>query len=94
MPSYDIAHLHEQGQDMIIVPVDSKFGSLQKREQDLFVTDFQGHCVSAGLRGIVVPVWLDSFRRFCFLAPPAWHSFLLSIDMSFVVGNINKKIDW
>lgn len=28
MPSYEVAHVHEQGQDLIIVPLDSQFGRL------------------------------------------------------------------
>lgn len=28
MPNLDVAHIHEQGQDMIIVPMNQSFGHL------------------------------------------------------------------
>lgn len=79
---------------MVIVPVDSKYGNLSKREQELFIADFQAHSVAAGLRGLVVPVWIDTIGRFCFMCPNNWTSFFQSINMDFVRININRNVYW
>jgi hypothetical protein len=94
MPSYKIAHLKEQGVDMIIVPVESSFGSHPKSEQDKFILQFQLHCRGAKLAGLVVPVWEDSSGRMNFIAPPKWFPFFQGIDMVFVLRNLNREINW
>lgn len=94
MPSYDIAHINEQGQDIIIVPVDSDFGLQQEREQKLFIASFQRHCMSAGLHGVVVPVWEDYSGIFHSLCPNTWTPFFETITMGYVLANINRKVSW
>ena len=41
MPHFRIAHLREQGQNMVIVPLDSRFGHRTGEDQDAFVTELQ-----------------------------------------------------
>jgi hypothetical protein len=93
MPHYKVAHLHEQGQDMIIVPLASSFGSKTQQDQLAFVAEFQRRAVGAGLRGRVVPVWQTS-GRMSFIAPPQWHPFFQSIGMNQIAANINREISW
>lgn len=57
MPHYKVAHLREQGQDMIIIPLDSIFRQKVDSDQAAITADLQAHAASAGLAGIVVPVW-------------------------------------
>lgn len=93
MPQYRIAHLREQGQDLIIVPLEGTFGSLSSAAQDATVSELQVRVGAAGLRGTVVPVWPQS-ARMAFLAPPPWHPFFQSISLNFVMANINREISW
>jgi hypothetical protein len=41
MPRFKVAHLREQGQDMIIVPLDSGFGSKIRHDQDSIIGELQ-----------------------------------------------------
>jgi hypothetical protein len=75
MPKYKVAHIKEQGQDMIIVPVDSSFGNKSQEEQNEITFMLQKCATSAGLAGTVVPVWDKGGGRMAFLAPEPWHPF-------------------
>jgi hypothetical protein len=57
MPRLKVAHLREQGQDMIIVPLDRAFGSQSPQDQDDPITEIQLRAHAVGLAGTVVPVW-------------------------------------
>lgn len=89
--SYEVAHLHEQGQDMIIIPVSSSFAAKSSQQQSAIQASLQSCAESAGLKGTVCPVW-ESSNRFGFLAPKPWHAFFASIGMDFVSVNINRKL--
>jgi hypothetical protein len=89
MPSYKVAHLREQGQDMIIVPLDSSFGRQSSSDQNAFMSDFQVRAASAGLRGGVAAVWNGGFW-----APNPWHPFFRSFSVRQAQANINKEISW
>jgi hypothetical protein len=93
MPTFKVAHLHEQGQDMVIVPLDSTFGQKSQDQQGEIVDDLQSHSVGAGLKGTVVPVW-DNHGRMAFIAPRPWHPFFQSLSLQRVFANINKQISW
>jgi hypothetical protein len=92
MASFDIAHLREQGQDMIIVPLDSSFGHKSSGDQQQTIAALQASARGAGLAGTVVPVWNDGLGRMVFIAPRPWHPFFQSISLNFVAGNINKRL--
>jgi len=94
MPRFKVAHLHEQGQDMIIVPLDTNFGHQPSSSQHGAIDDIQRHARGAGLKGTVVPVWDNGGGRMAFIAPRAWHSFFTSINLYFVAANINREIYW
>lgn len=93
MPSFKLAHIREQGNDMIIVPVDGSFDSRSNRDQQAVRNEIQVRAASAGLRGEVVLVW-ENFGRMKFLAPQPWHPFFRSISMDFVEANINRDLYW
>ncbi|MGC2788114.1 MAG: hypothetical protein WA397_30630, partial [Roseiarcus sp.] len=82
-----------EGQDMVIVPLNSAFGSQSSDQQDAAISDLQRHSMAAGLRGTVVPVW-ESGGRFHFIAPRPWHSFFASLSMRHVAANVNKELSW
>lgn len=93
MPTLKVAHIREQGQDLIIVPLDRSFEFRSEEEQYETLADIQHAATSAGLRGKVVPVW-PSGSRLKFIAPQPWHPFLRSINLTFVRANLNRSLSW
>ena len=93
MPRFKVAHVHEQGQDMVVVPLDDSFDHKSNEAQIEITRELQLHSARAGLNGTVVPVWNKS-GRMAFIAPKAWHQFFKSISLHTVFANINKEIYW
>jgi hypothetical protein len=92
MPTFQVAHLRRDGQDVIIVPVDRSFGTRSPAEQARIQEAFQRSAAAADIPGVVVPVWEDATGRMAFRAPPPWHEFLKSIDMVYVATALNRKL--
>jgi hypothetical protein len=92
MTTFEVAHLREQGQDMIIVPVNKYFGHKSNSEQNNIRSVIQRYARSAGLAGTVVPVWDAGFGRMGFLAPREWYPFFSSLTLADVAANINRKL--
>ena len=93
MPSFKVTHVREQGQDMIIFPLESTFGSRSENEQSEALEELQSRAHAAGLAGQAVAVW-ESSGRMHFIGPRPWHGFLQSISMRWVALNVNKQISW
>jgi hypothetical protein len=93
MPRFKVAHLHEQGQDMVIIPLESSFGQKSTQEQNKIISELQVHSQGAGLKGTVVPVW-ESGGQTYFIAPRPWHTFFQSMSIQQIWANINKEISW
>lgn len=89
--TYEVAHIREQGQDMIIIPVSNSINSIGSTKQNELKSSLQLFAKDAGLAGEVCLVW-EHGRRFHFLAPQQWHGFFKSINMQVVAQNINKKL--
>lgn len=93
MPSFDVAHIHEQGQDMIFFPLDDSFDHKTAADQNSILAGLQVRAHGAGLGGRAVGVWQRGSET-RFLGPPSWRAFFQSIDMSFVLANVNCEISW
>ena len=93
MPSFNVAHIREQGQDMLLFPLDDSFDYKSSTEQNSTVAQLQMRARSAGLAGRAVAVW-ERGSETRFLGPPQWRGFLQSIDMGFVLANVNREISW
>lgn len=93
MPSFKVAHLREQGIDLIVVPVDSTFGSQTTDAQNETINLMQAAAESAGLAGRVVPVWRVG-GGMAFVAPPNWHAYFRQMTYDDVLLNINREIYW
>jgi hypothetical protein len=93
MPQFQVAHIREQGQDMVIVVVNSSFGNKTSQEQNAIMADLQIHSRAACLAGIVVAVW-SSGSRLMFRAPRQWHPFFASLTPQMLQANINKTLSW
>ena len=51
MPRFKVAHVKEQGVDLVIVPVESSFGHKMTQDQNAFAAELQVRSRSAGLAG-------------------------------------------
>lgn len=89
--TYKIAHIREQGQDMIIIPVNSSINNKTQNQQNELLDSLQYFANDAGLAGTVCLVW-EVGGRLNFLAPRPWHGFFSSLNMNFIVQNINKNL--
>jgi hypothetical protein len=94
MPSFKVAHVREQGIDLIIVPVDQDFNFKPSSDQNAFISTLESRAHEAGLAGSVVPVWEASFGQMRFLAPPGWHPFFRGLSMRAVLIRLNKEVYW
>lgn len=92
MATYDVAHIREQGNDMIIIPMSSSFGHRSNTDQNAIRDALQVCARAAGLGGIVVPVWDAGGGRMGYLAPSQWKGFFSSINLVFVAQNINRQL--
>lgn len=91
MSTFKIAHIKEQGIDLIIIPLESSFGHKQDSDQAEIIESLQACAISAGIAGKVVPVWREgSSHRF--IAPPNWHPFFKSFGWNQIIANINKEL--
>lgn len=93
MPKFQIAHVKEQGVDLIIVLVDSSFENKSASEQRKVVVELQLRARNAGLAGRVAPVWMHG-DTIMSLAPKAWHPFFQSITPEWVAVNVNRELSW
>ena len=91
MSKYKIAHISQQGQNMIIVPLDSTFDHQSQSTQQETIAALQMASRSAGLAGTVVPVW-RSGQIMKFIAPRPWLAFFQSLHWNQVMANINKEL--
>ena len=94
MSSFEVAHINEQGIDLILVPLKSSFGNQTSDEQNEIIHSLHICAANDDLKGTVIPIWQDSFRRVHFIAPDSYHPFLNSIDYNFVLANLNQKNMW
>jgi len=93
MPRFRVAHVREQGVDLIIVPLATSFGQKAEREQKEIVAELQIRARSAGMAGTIVPVWSAGGRTH-FIAPHNWHPFFRSLSPMAIEASINKEIYW
>jgi len=93
MTTLKVAHVREQGIDLIICPLDDSFDHKGADDQRRAVSEIQLRSRSAGLAGTVVPVW-NSGGRMAFLAPTNWHAFFQSISIEWVWSNVNRQLSW
>ena len=94
MPTVKVAHIHERGIDLIIVPLESTFGRESPKDQDWAISELQMRSGAAGLSGAVVPVWDGGAGQMAFIAPQRWHAFLSKITLLDVWENVNTESSW
>ena len=94
MTRLKVAHVREQGVDLIIVPLASSFGRQSTNQQHSAIHELETRAASAGLAGGIVPVWDSGSGRMAFIAPNEWHPFFRSINLRWVFANVNRELSW
>jgi hypothetical protein len=92
MQTFKVAHINQQGVDLIIIPLDPSYALKTLQEQHAIRHNLQIRANAARLRGTVVPVWDAGFNRMGYLAPQNWHPFFDSIDLFWVFANVNRQL--
>jgi hypothetical protein len=87
-----VAHIHEQGVDLIIVPLDKSFGTQTPQQQQAGIEQMRMSATLAGLAGDVIPVWDLGDGRMSFIAPKNYHPYFTSINLEFVFANLNSEL--
>lgn len=93
MPSVQVAHIREQGIDLIIVPLADAFDYQTDEQRSQEVSELQLRATAAGLRGTVVPVW-RSGGSMKFIAPQNWHPYFRGLSLPAVRASLNREISW
>jgi hypothetical protein len=91
MPRFQVAHVKEQGIDLIIVLIDPSFKHKSAQDQDRIVAELQACANAANLRGTVVPVW-DDGGRLAFRTLPQWHPFFKSVNFQWFAANAKLEL--
>jgi hypothetical protein len=86
---FEVAHIREQGQDMIVIPVNLTVVS----DKSQIYNALQICARSAGLAGSVVMIWKTAEGRIQYIAPSQWHRFVSQIDRNWIVKRLNKRIN-
>ena len=90
--TFQVAHVREQGQDIVIVLVSSSFGQKSASEQNEVQRSIQACARAAQLKGTVVPVWDAGGQRMGFLAPMPWQTYFRSLSLAVVSRSINRAL--
>ena len=94
MASLKVAHVRQQGVDLVIAPLNRDFGYKTPEDQREIVEEIQMRSNSAGLAGTVVPVWDNGGGRMGFIAPTRWHPFFQSLGLRAVWASVNQTLAW
>lgn len=89
--TYKIAHIREQGQDMIIFPLDRSFGNLSASNQNAELDNLERAAHNARLAGRAVCYWQQGSQT-RFIGPPQWKPFLQCFTFQTVLSLVNKKL--
>jgi hypothetical protein len=94
MPNLKVAHVRQQGIDLVIAPLERDFGYKTTQDQQEIIGEIQLRSRSAGLAGTVVPVWDNGGGRMAFIAPNNWHPFFRGLSLRSVWANVNRELSW
>lgn len=93
MPRYEVAHIREQGQDIILIALDESFGRQSEADRQAALLEFTMRCRAAGLRGHVAILWPVGAQTH-FIGPQNWHRYLESINLAYAISQRNRWISW
>lgn len=90
--TFQVAHVREQGQQVILIVVNSSFGRMGTSEQQQQYAQLQLCATNAGMAGTVALVWDAGGGRLGTYGPTQWQRFLQSLSPLTVQSSINKKL--
>jgi hypothetical protein len=93
MPTFKLAHIREQGQNMLLFPLDRSFDLKSDLEKSQIVRELEDRAHRAGLAGRAAAIWESGGRTYT-LGPKAWAAFLHSVSIRHVLAGVNKSISW
>ena len=93
MPSFDVAHVREQGQNVLLFPLNSGIHHKTDREKAEILAELEARANAAGLAGTAAIVW-EFGRRTHTYGPRNWQGFLSSLTMTAVLQSVNQQIRW
>jgi hypothetical protein len=93
MPTFKLAHVREQGQNMLLFPLGGNVAHKTTQEQHGILAELEDRAHAAGLAGRAAIFW-ESGGRTRSLGPKAWANFLRSMSMNAVLRSVNKSISW
>lgn len=91
MSPFKIAHIKEQGVNVIIVPLASRYGKLSVEEKDALIQHFQNAATAMQWSGRVVPMWMEG-KGIRFIAPPEWYEFFRTLKWKVLMRNLNREL--
>ena len=93
MTRIKVAHIREQGQDMLLFPLDGGVHQKPDSEKQHILDDLEDSAHAAGLGGTAAILWDHGGRTYSF-GPRQWAPFLRSISTRWVLRNVNREISW
>ena len=93
MPRLKAAHINEQGENMIIFPLNSLFANQTDEGRADILEELERRAHAAGLAGRAVAIW-ERGNQTHYLGPRSWQAFLESLSMRWVLANVNKELSW
>ncbi len=93
MPRFKVAHINEQGQDMLIFPLDSNVHNKRDSDKEDILDELERRAHAAGLAGSAVIIW-EHGNHTHFMGPRRWHPFLEGLSMYEVQARLNREINW
>ena len=93
MPSFNVAHVNEQGQNMLLFALDNNFGNKSNSEQNSVLNELEARAHAAGLAGAAAIFWRHGSHEH-FIGPRPWHPYLRGLSVNDVVRSANKTISW
>lgn len=93
MPTFKLAHIREQGQNMLLFPLDRSFGYKSAAEKREILEELEDRAHGAGLAGRAAAIWESGGRTYTF-GPKLWAGFLRSISIRQVMASVNSSLSW
>ena len=93
MPTFKLAHIREQGQNMLLFPLSNSFSQKSSNEQHSILAELEDRAHGAGLAGRAAIFW-ESGGRTHSLGPKPWANFLRGLSLHAVLRSVNKSISW
>jgi hypothetical protein len=89
--TFEVAHIREQGENVILIVVSPSFGSRSSSAQAATHTALEIAAHRAGLAGGVALVW-DNGGRVMTYGPRQWAGYLQGLSWPYIAANVNRTL--